>query len=85
MLLAPVVFSALAFLVALVTGVGQPKRKALLWVPAVLLLAFCAVGLFSVGLFYLPAALALVVAAIMGSRGRVSAGPAPPPPPRAEA
>ena len=48
--------------------VGRGKRKVLLWVSAALLLGFSAVGIFSIGLFYLPAALALIVSAVMGSR-----------------
>ena len=39
-------------------------RKILLWSPAVVLLGFCAVAIFSIGVFYLPAALTLFVAAI---------------------
>ena len=71
LLLEPVVLTALALLAALLTDAGQARRRVLLWVPAVLLLVFCAVGIFSVGLFYLPTAVALVVSAVMGSRGRV--------------
>jgi len=40
-----------------------------LWVAAVLLLGFGVVGTASIGIFYLPAAVALLVAAVMGSRG----------------
>ena len=39
------------------------RRKLLLWVPAITLLAFCVVGALSVGLLYFPAALALLIAA----------------------
>ena len=38
-------------------------RKAILWVAGLALLASCAVAIFSIGLFYLPAALALLCAA----------------------
>jgi hypothetical protein len=38
-------------------------RRALVWVPAAVLLGFVVVGGFSIGLFYGPAALALLVAA----------------------
>ncbi len=37
------------------------------WLAAVLLLAFCAAGAFSIGLLFLPAAIALIVAAGAGS------------------
>lgn len=39
-------------------------RKAL-WLTAVLLLLFCLIGAFSIGLFYLPSAVALLVAAAL--------------------
>ena len=68
LLLAPVVLTALALLVVLLTDAGQARRKVLLWVSAILLLGFCAVGIFSIGLFYMPAAVALVVSAVLGSR-----------------
>lgn len=66
-LLAPVVLTALALLAALITGVGLARRRVLLWVTSVLLLGFCAVGIFSIGLFYLPAAVALFVSAVTAS------------------
>ena len=68
LLLTPVVLTGLALLAALLTGLGLANRKVLLWVSSVLLLGFCVVTIFSVGLFYLPAALALIVSAILGSR-----------------
>ena len=71
-LLAPVVLTALALLAVLRTDAGQARRKVLLWVSAVLLLGFCAVGIASIGLFYLPAALTLVFSAIVGSLGRAA-------------
>ena len=70
LLLAPVVLTALALLAVLLTDAWSAKRKALVWVSAVLLLGFCALGSFSIGLFYLPAALALTLSAILGSRRR---------------
>ena len=42
--------------------------RVLLWVSVVLLLGFCAVGIASIGLLYLPAAVALVVLAVTSSR-----------------
>ena len=71
LLMAPVALTGVALLAALVMTAGQVKRKVFLWVSAGLLLGFCAVGIFSIGLFYLPAALALAAAAIKGSRRRV--------------
>ena len=69
LLLVPIMLSALALLTIALTDAGQARRKALLWLPAIVLLAFCAVGIFSIGVFYLPAALALLCAAVAGSLG----------------
>ena len=63
-LLVPLVLTGIALLVVHRTGSSQPGRKALLWTTAVALLGFCAVSIFSIGIFYLPAALSLLVAAI---------------------
>ena len=71
-LLTPVALTGLALLTALLTHGGQARRKVLLWVPTVLLLGFCAVGIASIGLFYLPAALALVFSAVLGTLSRVA-------------
>ena len=68
LLLVPVVLTALALMSVRTTRVRLAMRRVLSWVSAVLLLGFCAVGIFSIGLFYLPAAIALVVSAVMGSR-----------------
>ena len=45
-------------------------RKILLWSPAVVLLGFCFVAIASIGMFYLPTALALFVAAIADLGGQ---------------
>ena len=76
LLLAPVALTALALLAALLTDAWSAKRKVLVWVSAVLLLGFCVVGSFSIGVFYLPAALALTISAILGSRRRRPETPA---------
>ena len=68
LLMVPVALTALALLAALITGVGLAKRRVLLCVSSVLLLGFCAMGIASIGLLYLPAALALIVSAATGSR-----------------
>lgn len=46
-------------------------RKTLLWLPAIALLGFCLVAIFSIGAFYLPAALVLLGLALgmFGSGG----------------
>ena len=62
----------------LLAGVGlaavRSRHRGVLVVVMVALVAFCVVGLASVGLFYLPAAVALVIA-VVGWRH----GPSPPP------
>ena len=76
LLLVPILLSGLALLAIRFTHAGQTRRKALLWAPALVLLAFCVVGILSIGLFYLPVALALLVAAVTGSlRGSAYAEP----------
>ena len=72
LLLAPLVLTGLALLGVLLTYDGQTRRKVVLWISAVLLLGFCALGIWTIGLFYLPAALALVGSAILGSFSWVS-------------
>ena len=51
---------------------GQAKRKILLWGPAVALLVFCMLTIFSFGMIYLLVALALFVAAVADSRRRTA-------------
>ena len=69
LLVGPVVLTALVVAILMTTRIKPSTRKMSLWVAAVLLLGFCAAGVFSIGTFYLSAAVALVVAAVMGSRG----------------
>lgn len=67
LLLVPVVLSALGLLAATVVRHKPRPAAVLLWLSAVLLLGFCAAGAFSIGLSYLPAAAALLAAALAGS------------------
>ncbi len=69
-LLVPAALTGLALLTVLRTNSGHTRRRVLVWVPAVLLLGFCILGSFSIGIFYLPSALALVVSSILVSRSR---------------
>ena len=68
LLLIPVALTALALVTVLVSESRQGTRKVALWGLAVLLLRFCVVGIFSIGLFYVPAAIALVVSAVKSLR-----------------
>lgn len=69
LLVGPVVLTALVVAILMTTRIKPSTRKVSLWVAAVLLLGFCVAGALSIGTFYLPAAVALVVAAVMGSQG----------------
>ncbi len=69
-LLVPAALTGLALLTVLRTNSGQTRRRVLVWVPAVLLLGFCILGSFSIGIFYLPSALALVLSIILVSLTR---------------
>ena len=70
LLLAPIVLTAIALLALRLTNDRQAVRRLLLWGPAALLLGFCVVAILSIGIFYLPAAIALLVAAIAGLGGQ---------------
>ena len=63
----PVVLTALVVAILMIMGIKPSTRKVSLWVATVLLLGFCVAGALSIGTVYLP--VALVVAAVMGSRG----------------
>jgi hypothetical protein len=65
----PVLLTAAGLLVALIAR-GRWTRLALVLAAAVLLLGFCVLTGFSIGLFYLPAALALLASAIIFSTTR---------------
>ena len=72
LLAAPVVLTALTLVSVLLTDAGQARRRVFLWASAILLSGFGVLGSFSIGLFYLPAALALIVSAVLGSRGNAA-------------
>ena len=59
-LLVPVVLTGIALLAVQLTNNSQARRKILLWGLVVALLGLCSVTILSVGVFYLPAALALL-------------------------
>ena len=72
-LLVPAALTGLALVTILKTNAGQTRRRVLVWAASILLLGFCILGSFSIGIFYLPSALALVVSSILVSRSRVRA------------
>lgn len=60
----PVVLTAIG-LIATLPGSARPRLMlALRWTSFTLLLAFCAVSILSIGIFYLPATIATLIAAI---------------------
>ena len=75
----PVLLSGVALMAFRRTGPGQTGHRLLLWSISVVFLGFCALGIFSFGFLYLPAALALVIAAFADLRRASGARPAGPP------
>ena len=69
-LLVPILLSGIAVWAVRDTDCGRTGRRILLWVLAVVLLGLFAVSILSIGVLYLPTALALLVAAVTGSAGR---------------
>ncbi len=69
-LLAPDALTGLALLTVLFTHTGQARRKTLLWLLTALLLVFYILGSFTIGIFYLPSALVLLLTAIGVSTSR---------------
>ena len=70
LLLVPIFLTAITLLGLRLTAKSQTVRKVLLWGPSVVLLGFCFVAIASIGMFYLPTALALLVAAIADLGGQ---------------
>ena len=71
-LLVPVLLTVIAVLAVPPISHRQAGRKALLWISAVALLGFCGVSILSIGAFYLPAALLVIIAAIADRERRGS-------------
>ena len=59
--------------IILALGVGRSGRSLLLGIAVALLLGFCALAIFSVGIFFLPAALAMLAATVASLLARPSA------------
>ena len=69
-LLVPVLLTIIALLAVYLVNPGQANRKILLWCAGLTLLVFCALAIFSFGILYVPAALALLAAAVVDSMPR---------------
>jgi len=72
LLLSPVLLSGLGLLTVIGWGIQRFTCRALLSVAAILLILFCLAGAFSIGLFFLPAAVAMIVAAVMAFRQKTA-------------
>ena len=68
-LLVPVIFTALGLLTIVNRNYADRRNKVMLWAITVLLVLFCGVGMFSIGMFYLPAALAMILGAALVTVG----------------
>ena len=66
LLVIPVALTAVTLIATLPTPAHPRIMLALRWASFALLLAFCAVSILSIGIFYLPAAVATLIAAIVG-------------------
>lgn len=68
LLLIPVALAVAGFLATRTMDHRQVKGKVAIWAPAAICLVFCVAGFFSIGLFYMPTAAALVAAAVFASK-----------------
>ncbi|HZA22537.1 MAG TPA: hypothetical protein VFA32_08035 [Dehalococcoidia bacterium] len=69
-LLVPVALTALGLAVVWTWDGQKARNQLLVWVLAAMLVVFCGLAMFSLGIFYLPAALALLASAIVISLKR---------------
>ena len=67
LLLVPVLLTGIALWATRRPGDWRARRKAILWGSSMLLLGLCALSILSIGVIYLPAAFALVFAAVIDS------------------
>lgn len=70
LIILPIIFTAIG-LIASLPGTTSPRLMLTLrWAAFALMLLFCVVGIYSLGIFYLPAALAVLVAAVIRPSNR---------------
>ena len=67
LLFVPVFLTGLGLIAALIIDTRRMLSRAILWGSAALLFVFSLLGMFSIGLLYLPAALAMIVSVVAGS------------------
>ena len=73
LLLLPIFLTGHVLITMYFIRVGRVSRRVLVWTSAVILLGSCLVAMMSIGLLYLPSALALLLAAATDGRGRGAA------------
>lgn len=66
-LIIPLLLTGIVVLTVHRADIGKVWRKVLIWVAVVALFGFCVLTVFSIGIFYLPATLALLIAAVADS------------------
>ena len=70
----PILVSGVFLVVVLAEPGGRAVTMAVLWVTAILMPGFCVLAGFSIGLFYIPAAVAMLIAAAFAASSPVSSG-----------
>ena len=73
LLLVPIFLTGHVLITMYFLRARRVPRRVLVWTPAVILLGCCLVAMMSIGLLYLPSALALLLAAATDGRGRGAA------------
>ena len=63
----PALLTGMALIALLAWSEGGVRRKILVWILTAALLGFCVLGYLSIGVLYVPAAIALVVATVLQS------------------
>lgn len=69
-LIIPLILTGIVILTVHRADIGKVWRKVLIWVTVVALFGFCVLTIFTIGIFYLPAVLALLIAAFADSVAR---------------
>ena len=72
-LIIPLLLTGVVVLTVHRADIGKVWRIVLIWVTVVTLFGFCVLTVFSIAIFYLPATLALLIAAVADSVARVTA------------
>jgi hypothetical protein len=69
LLVIPVILTVIGLLLILRAGRGYSGAKSVVWICPALLMVFCALSIFSIGLYYLPAAGAHLAFSVMATFG----------------